>query len=136
MTCGYTDAQIDGGDNDGDALPNIPENTYSVSLGKNFEIGNGDIDLLAIYDYRDSTYSQVGAEPFSTTDDRALPNLSATYTTGPWTVAAYVNNATDEKYYNGVTYSPSSAAAFGLFGLSFTSMNLPRVAGIRAGYEF
>jgi iron complex outermembrane recepter protein len=136
LTYGYTDGEIDGGTNDGDALPNIPENTYSVSLSKTFETDIGDFDLSAIYDYRDSTYAQVGAEDFSTTDDRDLLNLSATYTRGPWTVAAYVNNATDEKYYNGITYSPASPAAFGLFGLSFTSMSLPRVAGMRLGYDF
>jgi iron complex outermembrane recepter protein len=136
LTYGYTDGEIDGGANDGDALPNIPENTYSVSLSKTFETDIGNFDLNALYDYRDSTYAQVASEPQSTTDDRSLLNLSATYTHGPWTVAAYVNNATDEEYYNGITYSPDSPGAFGLFGLSFTNMSLPRVAGVRLGYEF
>ena len=136
LTYGYTDAEIDGGESDGDALPNIPENTYSVTLGKELITDIGDFDFRVIYDFRDETYSSIGSIEESTSDERELVNLSATYSSGPWSVIAYVNNALDEEYYNGVTYSPSSPGAFGLFGLSFTTVNLPRTAGVKLGYEF
>ena len=135
FTYGYTEGEIDGGINDGASLSHIPETTYSVRLSKSFGIGDGDIDLTAIYDYRDSVPGSLEAEE-ATIDDRSLLNLSATYTNGSWTIAAYVNNATDEEYYQRIVYSPPSAAAFGLFGLSFSGIGQPRVAGLRLGYDF
>lgn len=136
LSYGYTDAEIDGGEIDGDPLPNIPENTFSAALSWNVSTSVGEFDLRAIYNKRDETYSQVTYIEESTTDDRELLNLSATYTNGPWMLSAYVNNALDEEYYTGLAYSPSSPRAFGLFGLSFATVGLPRVAGLRVGYEF
>lgn len=136
LTYGYTDAVIDEGDFDGYALPNVPENTYSASLAWSTSTDIGDFDVRVLYNYRDETYSQVGFFDESTVDDRGLLNLSATYAKGPWTVTGYVNNALDEKYYNGIVYSPSSPGAFGLFGLSFAHVGLPRMAGVKLGYDF
>lgn len=136
LTYGHTDSEIDGGVADGDPLPNIPEKTMSVILGKYLPTDVGDFDLRLIFDWRDESYSQVGFIDESTLDDRELLNIVATYTNGPWTVTGYVNNALDEEFYNGLIYGPSSSQAFGLFGVNYTNVGLPRMAGIKVGYEF
>ena len=128
--------RTDGGVADGDPLPNIPEKTMSVILGKYLPTDVGDFDLRLIFDWRDESYSQVGFIDESTLDDRELLNIVATYTNGPWTVTGYVNNALDEEFYNGLIYGPSSSQAFGLFGVNYTNVGLPRMAGIKVGYEF
>lgn len=132
---GYIDSEIDGGDNDGDALPSIPENTYSIVLGKSFQVGDGSLDFRVLYNYRDEIYNGVGRIEETTVDARELVNLSATYEQGPWTLTGYVNNATDEEYYRGILYSPS-IPGLGLAGLNFTSLGVPRVAGVKLGYAF
>ncbi len=136
LTYGYTKGEIDGGEADGDPLSNIPENTFSATLGKVLSTNFGEFDFRVLYNYTDDYYAQVGFQEESAVDERDLVNLSATYTNGPWSVVGYVNNALDDEYYNGFVYSPSSPQAFGLFGLSFTQIGLPRMAGVKVGYEF
>lgn len=131
ISYGYIKAET----TDGIILPNIPQNTYSVGLSKLVTLDTAEIDLRANYDFRDDFYTQVGQEENSKVDSRGLLNLSATYQPNDdWSVMGYVNNVTDEHYYTHITYSPASPS--GLFGLSFSSVGMPRVAGVRVTYNF
>ncbi|MET0379471.1 MAG: TonB-dependent receptor [Spongiibacteraceae bacterium] len=131
LSYGYVDGKETAGDN---RLSNIPQNTWGLGLTKRFSQELGDIDLTANYDWRDSFYTQLGAEQQSHVDERGLLNLSASLTSGNWQVVGYVNNVTDERYYNHITYSPGNAV--GLTGLSFSSIGLPRVAGAKLTFNF
>ncbi len=135
ITLAVSYGYVDGKETTNDAtLPNIPENTIGASLTKAFALSLGDLELTANYDWRDQFYTQIGQEEASQVDDRGLLNLSASLTADTWQAVVYVNNATDEQYYNHITYSP--AAANGFFGLNFTSVGAPRVAGVKLTYNF
>ncbi|MET0377937.1 MAG: TonB-dependent receptor [Spongiibacteraceae bacterium] len=129
LTYGYTKAEVKGGSDDGKPLPGIPESNYSVTISKIFSVGPGEIDLLANYYWRDSHFSELASPKQSTVEDLGLLNLSATYTQDQWSVAAFVNNATDEDYYTAITYAGAGA-------INFTGIGLPRVAGVRGTYNF
>jgi len=130
---GYTDAELDGGPADGDKLPNVPENTYAVTLGWDTETDFGNVDLRFVYDYRDKSYGQVGEEEFSTTDDRGIIKVSATLQTDNWTFMAYVENLTDEAYQNSGLTSGDPAD---LRSISLANLGRPRIAGLRVTYDF
>jgi len=130
---GYTDAELDGGPYDGDKLPNVPENTYAVTLGWETDTSLGNLDLRVVYDYRDKSYGQVGEEEFSTTDDRSIINATATLQMDDWTFMAYVENLTDETYQNsGLTSGDPSE----LRSISLANLGRPRIAGLRVTYDF
>jgi iron complex outermembrane receptor protein len=129
ITYGYTKAEIDGGDYDGEPLPGIPESDYSFNLNKPVPMGAGELDLMLNYSWKDSHFSELDAQDASGIDDIGLLNLSATYSQDNWSVAGFVNNATDEEYLTVTTYAFGGA-------LNFAGVGMPRVAGVRAAYNF
>jgi outer membrane receptor protein involved in Fe transport len=122
ITYGHTNADIDGGDYDGEPLPGIPESDYSFNLSKPVPMGAGELDLMLNYSWKDSHFSELDAQDASGIDDIGLLNLSATHSQDNRTVAGFVNNATDEDYLTVTTY------AFGC-ALNFAGVGMPRVAG-------
>lgn len=135
-TAGYTSAEYDGGPNDGAQIPNIPELTYSLSVAKLITTSFGDFDLRAIYNYGDETYNSIEYPEETTTEERDIVNISATWVTGPWSVQGFVNNLLDDVYYDSITYQPGNPSTGGFFGLNFSSVSQPRIAGVRVRYEF
>ena len=135
-TVGYTSAEYDGGPNDGAQIPNIPELTYSLSVAKLITTSFGDFDLRAIYNYGDETYNSIEYPEETTTEERDIVNISATWVTGPWSVQGFVNNLLDDVYYDSITYQPGNPSTGGFFGLNFSSVSQPRIAGVRVRYEF
>jgi iron complex outermembrane receptor protein len=117
-------------------LPNVPKNNFGATLSKRITLAIGDVDLTANYDWRDDFFSALDFPHESHVDDVGLLNLSASLTTEHWQTVAYVNNATDERYYVNMQYSPGLAAAGGLSGLSFAPLGVPRVAGVKVTYNF
>lgn len=135
---GYTKGEITAKEayNNGDSLPNIPENTWSLSLSKYMPIGSGELNFLVTYSWRDDFFTYldisntaVDEETQSTIEDIGLLNLSATYTQDSWIIAGYVNNATDEEYYRYTTFASSGAINAGHVGVS-------RIAGVNVTYNF
>ena len=138
ITYGYTKAEIDDSNNpnNGDALPQIPESTWSINLSKAISIGGGDLDLAADYSWRDSFVGNLdqlttGADEAlgSTVDDLGLLNLSATYSTEDWVITGFVKNATDEEY---VRYTHFGAGGL----LNQTFVGEPRTAGVNVSFVF
>jgi len=132
---GLTDAKIDSGPAEGRPLSYIPRTTYSVALNQNVKAGGGDIDFVAGYSWRNSFFSAI-TDPSTAADEEALTrvasvgllNLSATYTNGPYTVAVFAENVTNEHYFTAITASPPV--------VSLGSLGTPRVIGFRAKYAF
>lgn len=125
---------VDGEETEGNQLPNIPRNTVGLAVTKAVELGFGALDLTANYDWRDKFYTSIGSKDASTVENRGVLNLSAALTTGPWQVIGYVNNVTDEEYYQHLTYAAPGNG--GLQGISMASLGIPRIAGAKVTYNF
>lgn len=123
---GYVDTE---NKSDGKPLQNIPENTYSLSITKVVELSNGKIDFNINYDFRDEFFTAATNPDSSLLKERELINLTATYHQDTWSLGAFVSNLTDEEYYSHGAIVPSA-------GASFVSLGKPRVAGIKATYNF
>jgi len=140
---GLTDAKVDDSTNasDGQALPYISRWTWGVTFNQTVNLGSGAIDFVANYSWRDRWWSVIEdptqaaspAEPSekAVSNIRAigLLNLSLGYTSGPWNVAVFANNATNEKSYTYLTYSSAGAINYGGLGM-------PRVIGVRSRFNF
>jgi len=132
---GLTDATIDSGPAKGRPLSYIPRTTYGVSLNQNLKVGNGDLDLVASYSWRKGYFASI-ADPSTPTDEEAvsrvdsvgLLNMSATFTSGPYTLAVFGENVTNRHYFTNITASVPV--------VSLGSLGTPRVIGVRAKYAF
>jgi len=132
---GLTDAKITSGPATGSHLSYIPRTTYSISLNQNFAVAGGDLDLVANYSWRNNFWSSVndplvaGNEELNSNNDAVgLLNLSATFSTGPYTLAVFADNVTDKHYITNIT---NSGAAVNL-----GSLGTPRVIGVRGKFTF
>ncbi|WP_242123059.1 TonB-dependent receptor [Sphingobium sp. Sx8-8] len=134
---GLTDAKLTSGPSKGSQMIQIPRWTWSVTLEKSFDLAGGNVDLFANYAWRSSFFS-VTNDPLAPGDEQGsstirslgLLNLSATWTKGPWKLAVYGDNVTNEHYYNYTVYAaPGTAVNFGGLGVS-------RVIGGRVKYQF
>ena len=114
---------------DGESLANIPENTYGVNVVKTFYFGADNLDISVNYDHQDEFFTAATNPDSSTIEARDLINVSINYNRDSWSVGAFVNNATDEKYYNMGAIVPSA-------GASFVSLGSPRIAGVKGTYNF
>ena len=141
---GYTESEIDkkGSVTDGARLANIPLYQYNIGLSKTIESNVGNVELQANYDWQRGFYGQLDADSTvggpvlnqapSSIDDRGILNISASLEKDSWAITAFVDNATDEEYFNGVSF----AQLFGTTITSFSSVGLPRTYGLRGSYKF
>lgn len=86
--------------------PLTPEWTASISPEYTMQLSSGgNLQMRADWTYRDDMYGEPTADPgrFTGIDSRALLNLNLTYTAASedWSLAAYGQNVTDERYDQG-----------------------------------
>jgi iron complex outermembrane receptor protein len=132
---GYTNAKINSGPAKGYNLSYIPRVTYSLSLNQNVKIAGGDLDLFASYNWRSRHFASI-TDPIAPGDEQGpstvgslgLVNLSATFSTGPYSLAVYADNVTNEHYITNITYSAGA--------VNLGSLGMPRVIGVRGKYTF
>jgi iron complex outermembrane receptor protein len=134
---GFVDARVrqPGGPEDKEKLSNIPRLTWNVGISQNLKIGDGDLDLVANYSWRDeySTTLATRSDPrdealASRIESVGLINMSATYRLEGMSFGVFANNLTNEKYYAFISESPPV--------LRFGGLGLPRIIGARAKFEF
>jgi len=132
---GYTKAKINSGPAKGYNLSYIPRVTYSLSLNQNVKVAGGDLDLFASYNWRSSHFASI-TDPLAPGDEQlastvaavGLVNLSATFSTGPYSLAVYADNVTNKHYITNITAS--------LPFVNLGSLGMPRVIGLRGKYTF
>jgi len=114
---------------EGRSLPWAPEWSGHVVLNGHYPMGDGELFGVVAYNFQDD--QQGGFEPGSVNiDSYGVLNISVGYRADWWTVSAYVENVTDEYYFdgggNGDEVYPEHR-----FGPS-----RPRMAGIKLGMNF
>lgn len=132
---GYVSAKVKGGFSDGFRLADVPVWTYGFSVSQGVDLGPDQaLDLVAAYSYRGNFSTNVGApgvndEALGRVPGRGLLNLSATYTTGPFSFALFGNNVLNERYFSHVRNTSNGL-------LNFNQLGKPREVGVRAGLKF
>jgi iron complex outermembrane receptor protein len=139
----------------GRRLPTVPEFQGAASASYRFEVGAASqVYVVGTYQHVGSRYTQVGDQDLGTLDMTALPNTIGgplTQTTftydpelpaydllnlrlglqrGPWDVAAYANNVTDELAYLALERERGTLARIGYL------TNQPRTVGIVTRFSF
>ncbi len=125
---GHISAETD----DGLALPNIPDTTYSVYVAQALVTPIGEVALRADYNWSDSWFSQIFSPELSTVDSLGLLNASATLTSGRWTVMAYARNVTDEAYFTYINEFDIGGDVYYDAG----TLGMPRTLGVAVTYRF
>lgn len=116
-------------DCEGQSIPWAPEWSGHVALIGNYAISEGELFGMAAYHFQ--TKQEAGWEPDSfSVDGYGELNLSIGYRLGHYSVTAYVDNATDEDYYDGGGNGDSVFSAFE-FGPS-----RPRTVGMKLSMDF
>jgi iron complex outermembrane receptor protein len=114
---------------EGQSIPWAPEWSGHVALIGNYAIAEG--ELFGMMAYHFQTKQEAGWEPDSfSVDGYGELNLSVGYRLGHYAVTAYVDNATDEDYYDGGGNGDSVFSAFE-FGPS-----RPRTVGMKLTVDF
>ena len=131
-------------------VPKAPELTASATGEYRGRVGRGEGWLQIEVIHRDGQYSDIealtnrqtlgpapvtglsravgpGEFPYRT-PNYSLVNLRAGYESPPWSLAAYIQNVTDEKYYTGTQEN------FGISGIRVRPH--PRVFGLTASFSF
>jgi iron complex outermembrane recepter protein len=113
----------------GNDLPNAPR--LAVSAGMEYPIGFGSGELTFRVDgkYSSSYYFDVFNDADTRQKAYATGNLSATYTTGPYTIQAFVRNFTDK-----VVFANAQRNFTG--GSNNYQFQPPRTFGVRLGFDF
>jgi len=138
---GYTDAEYDSItpvaglsltiDEDA-SLVNTPENTFNISGEYSLPLASGD-ELAFRLDYRftDDIFNDAQNSPFLFQDSFDLWNASIRYVSADekWSVKAFVDNISDERYIE------SGDSNFGL-GFHEGNFNRPREYGVTVKYNF
>lgn len=111
------------------SIPWAPEWSGHVALIGNYPLAEG--ELFGMLAYHFQTDQQGGWEPDSiTVDGYGELNFSAGYQIGHYTITAYVDNVTDEFYYDGGGNGDAVFSAYE-FGPS-----RPRTLGVKLGVKF
>jgi iron complex outermembrane receptor protein len=123
---------------EGFRVPRTSKNSVTASIDFNTTLGvDLDIKLGAAYAYRTRFVNELDATrrpdgSFATVPLPAygLLNLTGSLTRGPWTLSAYVRNATDREYY------VAGANAGGGANMPAISYGEPRTAELSLAYTF
>lgn len=115
---------------EGQPISWAPEWSGYVTLDAHFPMGDGELFGLVAFDFQTEQYG--GFEPNSIEiDGYEQLNLSVGYRGDWWTITAYVDNATDEFWFDGG--GNGDAIAFPSYGFGPAR---PRTAGIKLGMSF
>lgn len=116
-------------DCEGQAIPWAPEYSGHAVITGDYPIASGEIFGLLGYHFQTEQYG--GWEPDSyEIDGWGELNMSIGYRVDNWSVSAYVENATDEYYFDG---GGNGDAVFPEYAFG---PNQPRTFGARLGYTF
>ncbi|WP_339670323.1 TonB-dependent receptor [Dasania marina] len=121
---------------EGEPQPSTPEWTFFASLNTAIPVTGGEWFGSLSYSWEDKRATSLNPNLSRNVRGPREAQLSAGYRSEEqWTVSVYVENLTDEKYYDG---GNSNAAADGssFYPDSDINPSRPRTAGIRLGYEF
>jgi iron complex outermembrane receptor protein len=114
---------------EGRSLPHAPEWSGHLALNGNYPLAGGELFGMLAYHFQTEQYG--GFEPGSfEIDGYGELNLSVGFRGEWWSVQAYVDNVTDEYYYDG-GYNGDSVYPDYRYGPS-----RPRTAGVKFGVEF
>ena len=114
---------------EGQAIPWAPEWSGHMALVGNYPVGDGEVFGMAAYHFQ--TDQEAGWEPDSfTVDGYGELNLSIGYRYEEYSVSAYVDNATNEDYYDGGGNGDSVFPAY-QYGPS-----RPRTVGMKLTMDF
>lgn len=113
-------------------LVNTPENTFNLGTEYSYFLPGGDSVALRVdYIYTDDVYNDSQNSPFLFQEAYEQWNVGLRYSSSDekWTVKAFVENATDERF---ITAGNSN------FGLGFheANYNRPREYGLNVKYNF
>ncbi len=116
-------------DCEGRSLPWAPDWSGHVALNGRYNLGEGELFGVALYHFQTKTEGgfEAGA---SKNDGYGQLDISVGYEIGHYTVTAYVDNATDEDYYDGVADGDGTIPAH-WFGIS-----RPRTYGLKVSMNF
>ncbi len=114
---------------EGQSIPWAPAWSGHLALTGNYELSGGELFGMAAYHFQ--TGQEAGWEPGSfTVSGYGELNLSVGYRLGQYAVTAYVDNATDEDYYDGGGTGDAVFVAY-QFGPS-----RPRTVGMKLTMDF
>ena len=114
---------------EGQAIPWAPEYSGHIVLTGDYPIAEGELFGLAGYHFQTKQYG--GFEPNSyKIDGWGEVNLSVGYRLDNWSISAYVENATDEYYFDG---GGNGDAVFPQYAFG---PNQPRTYGVKLGYNY
>ncbi|TGD71701.1 TonB-dependent receptor [Mangrovimicrobium sediminis] len=120
--CGNTD------DCEGAAIPWAPEWSGFATLDAHTEFMDGELFGLLAYNFQTEQYG--GWEPNSQElDGWGELQFTAGYRGERWSLAAYVDNVTDEYYYDGVSNGDS------VYPAHFFGPSRPRTFGVKVGFS-
>ena len=118
-----------GEDFSGNQMPRAPENSFSIAPDYSVAIGRGRLDARVSYTWRDRIFFEADnntIDPQSSEAPLGLVDGSISYSQGPWTVAVWGRNLTDERYRRQVLNSTGSAQR--------EVWAEPRTVGVRVSY--
>ena len=114
---------------EGESLPWAPEWSGHIVLNGSYPLFDGEMFGIAAYNFQDD--QQGGFEPDSVdVDSYGVLNLSLGYRADWWSVSAYVENVTDEYYFDG------GANGDEVYPEHRFGPSRPRMAGIKLGMTF
>ncbi len=114
-----------------------PEWTFNGLARYEWPALGGTLAVQADFNYMDEHYFQLKNSPVGTEDSYTLVNARVSYTSGSghWTLAAFVDNATDEEYRT-MVFDLAGTPATGGFGLTENYYGTPQWWGVTAGYNW
>tara|TARA_R110001599_G_scaffold353869_1_gene601216 strand:+ start:27024 stop:29423 length:2400 start_codon:yes stop_codon:yes gene_type:complete len=116
-------------DCEGQQIPWAPEFSGHVVLNGDYPLADGELFGLMGYHFQTKQYG--GWEPDSSTiDGWGELNMSIGYRIDHWSISAYVENATDEYYFDG------GGNGDGVFPQYQFGPNQPRTFGVKLGMNF
>ncbi|MEH6548419.1 MAG: TonB-dependent receptor [Pseudomonadales bacterium] len=127
-----TDIQkICGGEDicEGDALPWSPELSGFAMLNAHYPMGNGEMFGLLSFVFEDGIGTDFGPDALKTPDWQEW-GISAGYRTESWSISGYVDNLTDELYYD------NAIGEEGPFPDKYFGPSRPRTAGVKFSVNF
>jgi iron complex outermembrane recepter protein len=119
-------------DRSGNTPSRTPENTWSAYLDYDRTIGAYRLGFRFDWQYRDDTFLQDSNVTSLKTDEVNIGNIrfSLEKEGGPWEVAAFVRNITDEAYILAMTAATGFVAGVG------ADLGAPRTYGLQVNFNF
>ena len=133
----YLNARFDkyifrpGQDFSGNRMPRAPENTFSVAVNYDKDIGLGRLNARLAYAWRSEIFFESDNNTIdinSSEGSLGLVDGSASYKFKTWTVGVWGRNLTDERYRRQALNSTGSAQR--------NIWSEPRTFGLKVGYDF